>query len=114
MAEQGTRYGKRDVVKVLMSFGLSDSDAQEATNQILDSMYRALTNGRPVIFTNFGTLEVVEQAACKRRNPQTGEPVMMPAGKRVKWTQSPTLQAALNGKVNRKDLRKLPRTKKES
>lgn len=44
-----------------------------------------------------GTFTVVDTEARIGRNPQTGEPIDIPAGKRIKFKASVALKAAING-----------------
>lgn len=53
--------------------------ADEALNAILDIITEKLANGEKVTVTGFGTFLVRQRAARMGRNPQTGEPIHIPA-----------------------------------
>lgn len=53
------------------------------------------TEGR-VCLRGVGTLKVASRAARQKRNPRTGDAVIVPAGSVVRFRMSPALKAALN------------------
>ena len=48
---------------------------------LFESIAEALASGDKVSLTGFGVFEVRERAARTARNPQTGEPIEVPASK---------------------------------
>lgn len=61
------------------------------------SMQRgALQGGDKVPLVGFGTFAVSERAARSGRNPQTGEPVEIPARKAVTFKAGSALKEAVN------------------
>lgn len=61
--------------------GLTKVDAGKALEALADVVTVALSRGEKVTWTGFGTFEVRTRAARMGRNPQTGEPLHIPAGK---------------------------------
>jgi len=51
----------------------------------------ALRRGDMVELKGFGSFSVVETAARSGRNPRTGQPIRIPAGRRVRFKPSKTL-----------------------
>ncbi|MGE0741316.1 MAG: HU family DNA-binding protein [Hyphomonadaceae bacterium] len=77
---------------------ISDSKlkAEEAVNAVFDAITTALKNGDEVRLPAFGVFVVAETKARTARNPQTGEEVPVPAGKRARFRPGKALKEALN------------------
>lgn len=58
---------------------MTKKDARTALNATIESIQEALSQGDSVGLVGFGTFEVRERAAREGRNPQTGEPMHIPA-----------------------------------
>ncbi|QJT10680.1 HU family DNA-binding protein [Oceanidesulfovibrio marinus] len=56
----------------------SKKQAADVLDAITDSITEALAAGDHVALRNFGTFEVRPMAAKKGRNPQTGDPIIIP------------------------------------
>ncbi|MBI2414955.1 HU family DNA-binding protein [candidate division WWE3 bacterium] len=73
---------KQDLVNALADkAGITKVDAQKAVDALGDIVTAALAKGEKVTWTGFGTFEVRMRAARMGRNPQTGAPLHIPAGK---------------------------------
>lgn len=72
------------IEKVAESLG-SHPAAKEAVEVVLDVIVREVVAGGRVSITGFGALESVPVARRKRRNPMTGEMVMVKATRRVRF-----------------------------
>ncbi len=73
---------KVDLVdRVASQVGLTKADAGRALESMLDAIGAALAKGDKVTITGFGTFEVRSRQARMGRNPQTGEPIHIPATK---------------------------------
>jgi DNA-binding protein HU-beta len=73
---------KQDLVNALADkAGITKVDAQKAVDVMGDIVTAALAKGEKVTWTGFGTFEVRMRAARMGRNPQTGAPLHIPAGK---------------------------------
>ena len=56
-------------------------DAAAVVDAVIEVVTEALSKGEKVRITGFGTFEVRERAARTGYNPQTGEPIDIPATK---------------------------------
>jgi integration host factor subunit alpha len=69
--------------------------------QIIDTLFelikQSLQNGEDVLICGFGKFLVKEKQARGGRNPQTGEPMTLPARRVVTFKCSSVLRAAMNG-----------------
>lgn len=63
---------------------------------VLNAIERGLTDGEKIKITNFGTFETIDRAEHEARNPKTGEKVIVPASKAVKFRVSDALKVAVN------------------
>lgn len=86
---------KTELIEKLRENGLSKSDATAAVDGVLDAITAAMNSGEKVTLTGFGTFEVVPTPARTGRNPQTGDPVDIPAGWRVKFRSGKQLKEAV-------------------
>lgn len=75
---------------------LSPADVRRVLGYLEDICTVALAAGDRVRLPGLGTLEVVDRAARTGRNPQTGEPVEIPARSVVKFKPAKSLREALN------------------
>lgn len=69
--------------------GLGSGDATLAVNAALDTIIDAVAQGDDVSLAGFGTFDRRQRSARSGRNPQTGEPMQIPA------TLAPGFKAAL-------------------
>ncbi|MBI3439917.1 MAG: HU family DNA-binding protein [Proteobacteria bacterium] len=77
---------------------MSDSKmkAEEAVNAVFEAISHALKRGDEVRLPAFGVFVVSETSERKARNPQTGEEVTVPAGKRARFRAGKALKEMLN------------------
>ena len=77
---------------------MSDSKmkAEEAVNAVFEAISHALKRGDEVRLPSFGVFVVSETSERKARNPQTGEEVLVPAGKRARLRPGKALKEMLN------------------
>ena len=85
------------VEAVAASTGGSKADAQKNVDAVLDSITKALKKGDRVAITGFGSFEVRKRAARTARNPQTGEPIKIKAGKVPAFKPGQGLKDAVSG-----------------
>lgn len=71
--------------------GMSRLQAQRALERVLEKMADAMEKGERVTLIGFGSFKVVERAAHKGRNPQTGQSIVIPSHKVVKFIPAKTL-----------------------
>ena len=72
--------------------GLSKKDANEALNEILETITDALKGGKTVSFIGFGSFSTVKRAAREARVPLTGKTVQIPARNAVKFKVGKSLK----------------------
>jgi len=74
---------------------LSRKQAVEIVDGILDKITDVLKSGDKVQLTPFGQFKIRDRAARIARNPQTGEPVNVPAKRVLKFIAGRTLKEAV-------------------
>ena len=84
------------VADVAERLGDSKQKGEEAVNAVFDAITAALKRGDDVRLPAFGVNAVSETSARVGRNPQTKEPVQIPAGKRARFRAGKALKEALN------------------
>ncbi len=84
------------VADVAERMGESKLKAEEAVNAVFEAMTRALAKGDEVRLPAFGVFEVKATLARTARNPQTGEEVKVPAGKKVRFKPGKALKETVN------------------
>lgn len=67
------------------------ADAIKAVDGVIDIMKDAFKNGRNVYLRGLGSFAIKERKEKTGRNPQTGEVIIIPAHKEVKFNQSQSL-----------------------
>ena len=70
---------KEDLISEVAKSTCSKVEAVSAVNSVLDAIKKALKKGDKVTLVGFGTFSVVKRKARTGRNPQTGEPIKIPA-----------------------------------
>ena len=71
---------KSDLVEAISSkTGVPKSQAQEIIESVFDLIGSALSQGEKIDLRGFGTFSVRDSKARTGRNPQTGEPIPIPA-----------------------------------
>ena len=63
--------------------------------RLVDSVLEGLREERSVTIAGFGTFEVKDRKARVGRNPHTGEPIQIAAGKRVGFRMGKTLRESV-------------------
>ena len=67
------------------------ADAIKAVDGVIDIMKDAFKNGRNVYLRGLGSFVIKERKERTGRNPRTGEVIIIPAHKEVKFNQSHSL-----------------------
>ncbi|HLT18712.1 MAG TPA: HU family DNA-binding protein [Thermomicrobiales bacterium] len=89
---------KQDLIKeVARRTKQPESLSNEFVNATFDAIVDSLSAGEDVTITGFGTFGVTERAAREGRNPQTGEPMQIPAGKTPRFRPGTQLKRAVAG-----------------
>lgn len=87
---------------VAKNAGVSKADAERTLGAFFDTVVAKTKKGDKVAWPGFGSFSTTKRSARTGRNPQTGEPVKVPASTALKFTASATLKAALNPKKKKK------------
>jgi DNA-binding protein HU-beta len=68
------------VEKVMEKGGFESKQAsREALDAVCEAVIELMKEGYDVALPGIGTLKITERSARRGRNPQTGEPIMIPA-----------------------------------
>ena len=90
---------KTDLAKrVADQMGVSQAKANQMVNTVFDAITDALARGEEVRLTGFGTFRVSQRSARMGRNPRTGQPIQIPAGRRPTFSAGSNLVSAVEGK----------------
>ena len=77
---------------------VSKGDAERTVGALFDILADTAKSGDKVAWPGFGSFSTSQSQARTGRNPQTGAAVNIAAAKRMKFTASSVLKAALNNK----------------
>jgi DNA-binding protein HU-beta len=92
------QIGKSELAsRIAEKAGISATQANKVLNAAIESVSEALADGDEVRLTGFGSFKVSETKARTGRHPRTGEPLEIPAGRRVSFTPGGTLTSGLKG-----------------
>ena len=83
------------VAAVAANAGLTKKDAEKAVSAALDVITETLQKGEKVSLVGFGTFEVRERKERLGRNPQTREPMTIPASKLPAFSAGKALKDAV-------------------
>ncbi|WP_064087987.1 HU family DNA-binding protein [Eikenella corrodens] len=84
---------KQDLIKDIAERGeFTKADAEAALKAVQGAIAAVLVNGDKITLPGFGTFKVVETAARTGRNPLTGEPVEIPAKRKIKFNPTQALK----------------------
>ena len=84
------------VAAVAEQAGLLKKDAEKVIDAILDAMTSAMNLGEDVRLQGFGTFSVSDRPERAGRNPKTGEPMTIAAGRVAKFKPASQLRDSLN------------------
>ncbi len=87
---------KAQLVEVIAAKTATKKQAQEIVEMLWDSIKSSLKKKEPVAISGFGTFKVKQTKARVARNPKTGEPVNVPAKKKIAFRASKELKSILN------------------
>jgi len=76
--------------------GEAKTKVAEIVDAVFDAVTHALKSQVEVRIPNFGVFVVVEAAARKARNPQTGEEVKVPPSRRARFRPGKALKDAID------------------
>jgi len=84
------------ITKVANATESSKASVNRMLGALTDEITKVLRKGDKVALPGLGTFSVAKRARRKGRNPQTGEPITIPASKVPKFKPSPKLRDAVN------------------
>lgn len=93
------RMNKKDLIKQLSKrCGIKQYKAEECMEAFKEILTETLLNGEKVNMIGLGIFDTVHAKEAMRRNPHTGEPVLMPERIKVRFRASEPLKRKLNDK----------------
>lgn len=78
--------------KIAKDSKITKAQANRAIDSFIDGISRSLKKGEKTSLVGFGTWSVSRRKSRTGRNPQTGEPIKIPARKVVKWNSGKWLK----------------------
>lgn len=88
---------KSDLVEaVARKANLTKADSSRAVDALVDCVTDALSRGEKVSLVGFGVFSVRKRAARQGRNPKTGAPLKIAAGKTPGFKAGKALKDAVN------------------
>ena len=85
------------ISKLADSAGVTKKQAQALMEGLVKTVVGAVKKGDPVKIPDLGTFRKVQSKARMGRNPQTGEPVKIPARKKVRFTVAKSFKESVLG-----------------
>lgn len=89
---------KELIAAVAAKTGLSLQDAGEALTAVVEVVVGEVAGGGTVVLPGFGTFEARSRAARSGRNPQTGEPMEIPAGRAPAFKAATAFRREVSGR----------------
>jgi DNA-binding protein HU-beta len=86
------------VQKLAEASELSKKQADTTLQALVDLTIGTVRKGDPVKIPGLGTFRKVQTKARMGRNPQTGEPIKIPARKKVRFSVAKTFKDTVLGK----------------
>jgi len=88
---------KRDLVNEISNrTGLPQVETKKIVECFLDSVARFLIEGNNIEIRGFGRFKIRNRSGYNARNPRTGEPIEVEAGKKPVFEPSKELKKVLN------------------
>ena len=81
---------------IAASADIPKAQAGRALDAVIESVTSALKQNDQVVLVGFGTFSVKERSARSGRNPQTGQPIEIPAAKIPTFKPGKALKDACN------------------
>ena len=87
---------KRDMAeRIAERCGITGVEAKRMVQHTLDEMVRTLVESGRLELRNFGVFQIHQSAPRKARNPRTGETVMVPSRRVVKFKMGKAMTEAM-------------------
>lgn len=87
------------VERTAQELGLSQAQTEKTLNAAMAQIGTCLAQGDFLRLPGFGTLSTTRVEAYQGRNPQTGEPMQVPARTRIMFKASQALREAVQPRV---------------
>ncbi|MFJ2719422.1 HU family DNA-binding protein [Streptomyces sp. NPDC087437] len=94
---------------VAADLDIPTAEAREAVMATFGAIARAAASGHDVAITNFGTWRSYRVKRRTSRNPQNGEPVIVPAHQKVSFRVGPALADAVRRRDRKASIGKAPK-----
>jgi DNA-binding protein HU-beta len=78
--------------EIASSHGLSKTEAKKIVDGVIGNISKAIVAGNEVRLPGLGILKVKSTKARTGRNPGTGEPIQIPASKKISFAASKTIK----------------------
>ncbi|MCS6839076.1 MAG: integration host factor subunit alpha [Bdellovibrionaceae bacterium] len=89
---------KADLIEeVYQKIGFSKKEASHFVELVFDLIMQEILTGKSVKISGFGTFVVRKKKPRRGRNPQTGEPIVLPGRYVVTFRPSQQLRDIVNG-----------------
>ena len=90
---------KAQIVEALFAKNIfTRAESAQVIDTLFELIKQSLQNGEDVLVSGFGRFSVKGKYQRIGRNPQTGQPMTLPAKKVVTFKCSDVLRAAMNGR----------------
>ena len=87
---------KGDLIeKIVSDVNITKADASRVLESVIDGITHSLKKGDRTTISGFGTFSVSKRKARIGRNPQTGEPINIPARRVARFTAGKELKETL-------------------
>ena len=86
------------IAAIAAKSGLTKKDSEKALRAFEEAVQEELVSGGKVQLVGFGTFDVADRAAREGRNPQTNQPMPIPASKAPRFKVGKALKDAVNGR----------------
>jgi nucleoid DNA-binding protein len=87
------------VAKLAESEGISRKQADDFLNAFIDNVVKTVKKGESIKIPGLGIFRLRKMKARMGRNPQTGEPINIPARRKVGFTVAKTFKETVLGKT---------------
>ena len=85
------------VAKLAEGGGVSRKQADDILNSLIDNVVKTVKKGESVKIPGLGIFRLRKMKARMGRNPQTGEPIKIPARKKVGFSVAKTFKETVLG-----------------
>ena len=90
------------VTKLAEGAGVSRKQADDLLNSLIDNVVKTVKKGESVKIPGLGIFRLRKMKARMGRNPQTGEPIKIPARKKVGFSVAKTFKDIVLGNASKK------------